>query len=54
MDVPDLLLSIRDHDLHVRELGHLTEFVWDCDPIPFDVSSWLVLLERRVGEGEAQ
>ncbi len=50
MDHPDLLLSIRDHNLHVRESGHLTEYVWDCDPVPAEVSSWLVLLERKTGE----
>lgn len=54
MDGPDLLFATHDHDLHIRAVGTLTEYVWDMDPIPFDVSSWLVLLERRVGEGEAQ
>ena len=49
---PDPLLSIHDHDLHIRAVGTLTEYVWDCDPLPAEVSSWLVLLERKAGEEE--
>ncbi len=53
MNPPDVLLSIYDHDLVIRfPDGRVIEvLVWDCDPIPYDVSAWLAVLGRKEADG---
>jgi hypothetical protein len=42
-----LLVSLHDHQLWIRLQGSFAEWVWDCDPLPCDVTAWLALLDEE-------